>query len=144
MNPLWAITISLYATLCIEVGDPVCAAVLYEIMEPLRGRANSSVVSMNGLVTEQLAGLAVMIGDLPRARADALEALAQAQRLGARVSTTRTLLTLARWAVAAGESEMAAQYAQEAQVQAQELGMRRVAGQAAAVLEELAKQGSGS
>jgi hypothetical protein len=142
LNPLWAITISLYATICIEVGDAESAAVLYEVMSPLRGRANSSVVSMNGLVTEQLAALAVVTGDLARAQSDAMEALAQAQRLGARVSATRVLLTLARWAVAAREPEMAAQYAEEAQTQAAELGMRRVRAQAAAVLASLTREGS--
>jgi class 3 adenylate cyclase len=142
LNPLWAITISLYATICIEVGDADSAAVLYDVMSPLRGRANSSVVSMNGLVTEQLAALAIVMGDLPLAQTHAMEALAQAQRLGARVSATRVLLTLARWAVASGELEMAAQYAEEAVAQAAELGMRRVHAQAAAVLASLAREGS--
>jgi hypothetical protein len=82
------------------------------------------------------------MGDLPRAQADAMEALAQAQRLGARVSATRVLLTLARWAVASGELEMAAQYAEEAAAQAVELGMLRVHSQAAMVLASLAREGS--
>jgi hypothetical protein len=82
------------------------------------------------------------MGDLPRAQADAMEALAQAQRLGARVSATRVLLTLARWADAAGETEMAAQYAQEAHTQADEIGMRRVRAQAATLLASLAREGS--
>jgi class 3 adenylate cyclase len=142
LNPLWAITISLYATICIEVGDAASAAVLYDVMSPLRGRANSSVVSINGLVTEQLAALAVVMGDLGRAHSDAMEALAQAQQVGARVSSTRVLLTLARWAVAAGEMEMAAQYALEAQSQASELGMRRVHTQASALLATVGREGS--
>ena len=142
LNPLWAMTISLYATLCIEVGDATSAAVLHEVMSPLRGRANSSVVSVNGLVTEQLAGLALMMGDLSAAHADAMEALAQAQRTGARVSATRTLLTLARWAVATGEWEMAEAYATEARAQADEIGMRRVAAQAAEVLTLVTAQGA--
>jgi hypothetical protein len=142
LNPLWAITISLYATICVEIGDAESAAVLYDVMSPLRGRANSSVVSMNGLVTEQLAALAVVMGDLPRAHGDAMEALAQAQRLGARVSATRVLLTLARWAIAAGESELAEQYAKEAADQADELGMRRVQSQAEGLLAAPAREGS--
>ena len=142
LNPLWAMTISLYATLCIEAGDAESAAILYEIMRPLRGRANSSVVSMNGLVTEQLAGLAIVMGDLPVAYADAMDALEQAQRLGARVSATRTLLTLARWAWASGEWEMAGQYAAEAHAQADEIGMARVAAQAAELLASASKQGT--
>ena len=69
---------------------------LYEILEPWRGRANSSVVSINGLVTESLAGLALTARDYDRAERDATEALEQAARVGARVSATRTRLVQAR------------------------------------------------
>ena len=69
---------------------------LYEILEPWRGRANSSVVSINGLVTESLAGLALTARDFDRAERDASEALEQAARVGARVSATRTRLVQAR------------------------------------------------
>ncbi len=71
---------------------------------PWRGRANSSVVSINGLVTESLAGLAVVAGDLETAERDVAEALEQASRVGARVSATRTRLTRARLLAARGDA----------------------------------------
>ena len=88
-NPLWLITISEFASLCIALGEVEAAPMLYEILEPWRGRANSSVVSINGLVTESLAGLALTARDFDRAERDASEALEQAARVGARVSATR-------------------------------------------------------
>ena len=38
LNPLWLITISLFASLCIELGDGDAAKRLYEIMDPSHGR----------------------------------------------------------------------------------------------------------
>lgn len=138
LNPLWAMTISVYASLCIEVGDSAAAATLYELMAPQRGRANISVVSSNGLVTESLAALGVVAGRFEQAHADALEALEQADRLHAPVSATRTHLTLARWAAATGDAARQREYAARALADAERLGMRRVARQAAALLSAVA------
>ena len=90
LNPLWLISISLCAALCIELDDAEAARMLYAILDPWRGRANSSVVSINGLVTESLAGLAVVAGDLAAAERDVAEAMEQAHRVGAHVSAIRT------------------------------------------------------
>ncbi|MEN9643455.1 MAG: hypothetical protein RL238_124 [Actinomycetota bacterium] len=134
LNPLWAMTISVYASLCIEVGDADAARTLYDLMAPQRGRANISVVSANGLVTESLAALAVVAGMHTEALDDALEALDQANRLHAPVSATRTRLTLARWATATGDTARQRSYAAEALAEAERLGMRRVADQARSLL----------
>ena len=93
LNPVWLITISVFASLAIELEDRDAARMLYRILDPWRGRANSSVVSINGLVTESLAGLALVAGDLAAAERDVAQALEQATRVGARVSATRTRLT---------------------------------------------------
>ncbi len=81
-NPLWLITISEFASLCIALRDVDAAPLLLRTLEPWRGRANSSVVSINGLVTESLAGLAFVAGDLERAEREANEALDQADSGG--------------------------------------------------------------
>ena len=134
LNPLWAMTISVYASLCIEVGGADAARTLYTLMAPQRGRANISVVSANGLVTESLAALAVVAGMHAEAHVDALEALDQANRLRAPVSATRTRLTLARWAAATDDPARRRAYAEEALADAERLGMHRVADQARALL----------
>ena len=138
LNPLWAMTISVYASLCIEVGDTDAARTLYDLMAPQRGRANISVVSSNGLVTESLAALALTAGAHATARQDALEALDQAGRLAAPVSATRTRLTLARWAAATGDATLQQSYAAEAFADAERLGMHRVAEQARTLLTAVA------
>ena len=100
---------------------------LYEILEPWRGRASSSVVSINGLVTESLAGLALTAGDLDRAEHDADEALEQAARVGARVSATRTRLVQARLLAARGERGDALREARFVEAEAAAIGMAAVA-----------------
>lgn len=134
LNPLWAMTISVYASLCIEVGDADAATTLYELMAPQRGRANISVVSCNGLVTESLAALAMVAGRLDVAHADALEALDQANHLGAPISATRTRLTLARCTAATGDDAQQHSAAAVALEEAERLGMLRVAEQARQLL----------
>jgi len=138
LNPLWAMTISVYASLCIEVGSPHAARALYALMAPQRGRANISVVSANGLVTESLAALAVAAGRYADAQVDALEALDQANRLRAPVSATRTRLALARCAAATGDDVLRRSHATEAVADAERLGMHRVAQQARALLAPVA------
>ena len=130
LNPLWAMTVSVYSSLCVEVGDAVTAAVLHDLMAPLRGRANISVVSSNGLVTESLAALAVVAGRLDAAAADVAEALAQADLLDARISTARSTLTLARLHAAHGRDLDARAAALATCGMARELGMARLATQA--------------
>ncbi len=96
MNPLWMLTMSMFASVCIDVGEPQAAVMIYDLLEPYRGRANSAVVAFNGLVSESLAGLALAAGNLQRAEYDAAEALAQAERVGAPISAVRTRLTQCR------------------------------------------------
>ena len=126
-NPLWLITISEFASLCIALGAVDAAPMLYEILEPWRGRANSSVVSINGLVTESLAGLALTAGDLDRAERDAREAVEQAARVGARVSATRTRLVQARLLAARGDRGDALEAARAVEAEARAIGMAAVA-----------------
>jgi tetratricopeptide (TPR) repeat protein len=130
LNPLWAMTVSVYASLCIEVGDPSTAAMLYDLMAPLRGRANISVVSGNGLVTESLAALAVVAGRLDAAADDVADARAQADVLDAPVSAARSALTLARLHAAHGRDAAATAAAAVAAEGARRVGMARVAAQA--------------
>ena len=99
---------------------------IYEILEPWRGRANSSVVSINGLVTESLAGVALTAGELDRAERDADEALEQAARVGARVSATRTRLVQARLLAARGDRGAALREARFVEAEAAALGMAAV------------------
>ena len=56
LNPLWLISDLGLRVLCIELEDRRRGTDAVRILEPWRGRANSSVVSINGLVTESLAG----------------------------------------------------------------------------------------
>ena len=129
LNPVWLITISVFASLAIELEDRDAARMLYRILDPWRGRANSSVVSINGLVTESLAGLAVVAGDLAAAERDVAQALEQANRVGARVSATRTRLTRARLLAARGDAEstlVARTEAREAAAAAGSIGMGAV------------------
>ena len=125
-NPLWLITISEFASLCIALGEVEAAPMLYEILEPWRGRANSSVVSINGLVTESLAGLALTARDFDRAESDASEALEQAARIGARVSATRTRLVQARLLAARGDRGGALREARFVEAEAAAIGMAAV------------------
>lgn len=131
LNPLWAMTISVFASLCIEVGDGHAAALLYDRMSPQRGRANISVVSGNGLVLESLAGLAVAAGRFDRAAADIEAGLRQAHRLALPVTATRLRLAHARLQAAVGEAEGAAATAVAVAREATALGMALVARQAA-------------
>ena len=129
LNPVWLITISVFASLAIELEDREAARMLYGILDPWRGRANSSVVSINGLVTESLAGLAVVAGDFAAAERDVAEALEQANRVGARVSATRTRLTRARLLAARGDAnslQTALAEARAVAVAAREIGMGAV------------------
>jgi hypothetical protein len=135
---------SLFASLCIELGDAEAAEKLYEILAPWRGRANSSVVSINGLVTESLAGLAFVAGDLERAERDIAEALEQATRVGARVSAIRTRLVQARLAAARStpaDATRAAATARTVEREAGAIGMKAVE-RAAARLAESISSGS--
>ena len=128
LNPLWLISISLFASLAIELDDADAARILYRMLEPWRGRSNSSVVSINGLVTESLAGLAVVAGDLAAAERDIADALEQAGRVGARVSATRTRLTRAQSQAMHGAARAhdALSEARAAQTAAREIGMGAV------------------
>jgi ATP/maltotriose-dependent transcriptional regulator MalT len=129
LNPVWLITISVFASLAIELEDRDAARMLYRILDPWRGRASSSVVSINGLVTESLAGLAVVAGDLAAAERDVAQALEQANRVGARVSATRTRLTRARLLAARGDAkstQVARTEAREAAAAAGSIGMGAV------------------
>ncbi len=140
LNPLWLISISLFASLSIELSEPTSARKLYALLEPWRGRANSSVVSINGLVTESLAGLAVVSGDLDIAERDVAQALEQASRVGARVSATRTRLTRARLLAARGDAasvHVALDEARAAADTARELGMDAVAHAATQLVKSL-------
>ena len=143
-NPLWLITISEFASMCIALNEVDAALPLYRILEPWRGRAASSVVSINGLVTEALAGLAFVTGDLDRAERDADDALAQAVRVGARVSATRTRLLLARLFARRGERESALAAAQAVEADAREMGMAAVQGSAADLVSTLGAEPSPS
>ena len=96
LSPIWLITMSVFASLCIELDDADAAALLYEQLDPWRGRANASTVSINGFVTESLAGLALACGRLEQAETDCAEAMEQAERTGAAVSCLRIRLTHAR------------------------------------------------
>ncbi len=109
VSPVWLITMSVFASLAIELDLAPGAELLYDMLEPWQGRANASVVSTNGLVTESLAGLALAGGHLDRAQRHCDEALAQSRRVGARVSEIRTLLTQARLrALRRGEGDVEA------------------------------------
>lgn len=140
MNPLWLMTMALFASVAIELDHAEAAALLDERLRPWSGRANTSVVSLNGLVTETLAGLSVARGDLDTAELDAEAAIAQATKLGARISAARTHLTRARlWARRAGpgDRERAADEARRCAALAADLGLRRVRAQAEALAGEL-------
>lgn len=140
LNPLWLITMSLFASLCIELEDSTAAPRLYEILDPWRGRANASVVSINGLVTESLAGLAFVMGDLDRAASDASEALEQARRVGARVSAIRTQLVQARLLGARSrpdEAGAAVSAARAVEAEAAAIGMATVERTAARLAESI-------
>ncbi len=109
VSPVWLMTISLFASLAIELDDARGAHLLYEMLTPWRGRANATTVSTNGLVTESLAGLALACGRLDQSQRDCDEALEQSRRVGARVSEVRTVLTQARLRLARGhEGDVAA------------------------------------
>lgn len=145
LNPLWLITMSVFASLCIELGDADAAKRLYEILAPWRGRANSSVVSINGLVTESLAGLAFVAGDLERAERDIAEALEQATRVGARVSAIRTRLVQARLTAARAtpaDATRAATAARTVEREAGEIGMKAVQRVAASLAESISSGSS--
>ncbi len=105
MNPLWMLTMSMFASVCIDVGDVQAATMIYDLLDPFRGRANSAVVAFNGLVSESLAGLALVAGNLPQAERDAVEALAQAEKVGAPISAVRTRLIQCRVLVDRGGAE---------------------------------------
>lgn len=140
MNPLWLITMALFASAAIELDDAEAAELLDDRLRPWSGRANTSVVSINGLVTETLAGLSVVRGDFDAAERDADAALDQATRLGARVSATRTHLARARlWARrdGPGDRERALAEAQRCAGMATEIGMHRVRRQAQALADAL-------
>jgi tetratricopeptide (TPR) repeat protein len=139
-NPLWLITMSVVASLCIELGDREAAARLYEILQPWSGRANSSVVSINGLVSETLAGLALVAGDLERVELDVADALEQANRVGARVSATRTRLVHARLLAARhrpGDPEQALAEVRAVEAEAAAMGMATVRRRAASLAESI-------
>jgi tetratricopeptide (TPR) repeat protein len=140
LNPLWLITMSVVASLCIELGDRDAAAQLYEILQPWRGRANSSVVSINGLVSESLAGLALVAGDLDRVERDVDEALEQANRVGARVSAARTRLARARMLAARGrpgDPELALAELHAVEEEAAAMGMATVHRRATSLAESI-------
>jgi class 3 adenylate cyclase len=129
LTPLWLITVSLFASLCIELDDADAAPILYDLLRPWRGRANSTVVSINGLVTESLAGLALAAGRLDQAATDCAEALEQARRCGATVSEVRSRLALARLAMrrdAAGDFDLAARELAAVRHDAARLGLGTV------------------
>lgn len=96
MNPLWLLTMSMFASAAIEVGDPAVARTIYSLLEPWSGRANAGVVAINGLVSESLAGLAVVAGAFDTANRHAIQAAAQAERVGAPISLVRTRLAQCR------------------------------------------------
>ena len=133
VSPVWLLTMSLFASLAIELDAAHAAEVLYALLEPWRGRANASVVSTNGLVTESLAGLALACGRLNQAQRDCDEALEQSRRVGARVAEVRTLLTQARirWR-RSGEGDVASSMADLERVRsdASELGLASILRQA--------------
>jgi hypothetical protein len=145
LNPLWLVTMSVFASLCIELEDEEGAEMLYRILDPWRGRANSSVVSINGLVTESLAGLAFVAGDLERVERDVAEALEQATRVGARVSSVRSRLVQARLMAARAATpddiERAAAAARAVEHEAGSIGMKAVE-RTAAMLADSISSGS--
>lgn len=139
LNPLWAMTVSVFASLCIELGESDAAAQLHALMLPQRGRANISVVSGNGLVSESLAGLALVAGWPDEAIRHALDALAQAERLGTPLSTARSLLALARAQRAVGDIEAGRDHARAAGHVARTHGMELVTAQAEELLAALSE-----
>ncbi len=115
------------------------------MLDPWRGRANASVVSINGLVTESLAALAVVSGDLDIAERDVAEAFEQANRVGARVSAIRTQLTRARLLAARPDEtskRVALGEARAAAIAARELGMDAVAHAASEMVQSLTAAGT--
>lgn len=147
LTPLWLITMSLFASLCIELDDADAAPILYDLLEPWRGRANATVVSINGLVTESLAGLALAAGRLDQAASDCAEALDQARRCGATLSEVRSRLTWARLALrrdAPGDLEVAIREIDGVRHDAARLGLGTVMRHADRLAAEVSQRKAGT
>ena len=92
----WSVGATAYAETAIAVGSHEAAALLCEMVDPLRGQVASSTASINGAYAHYAAGLYEVLGDHDRADDRFAEAMAIHQGLRAPFFTARTQLAWGR------------------------------------------------
>jgi class 3 adenylate cyclase/DNA-binding CsgD family transcriptional regulator len=131
-NWLWLVHISLFAEVCVALGDARRAAALYALLLPYAGR-NAAAAEFQGATCRYLGLLATTLGRWDEARAHFEAALAFNARMGARPCLAHTQYDYASMLLGRGRTDdrdRAQELLVRALETAGELGMVRLAEQA--------------
>jgi class 3 adenylate cyclase/tetratricopeptide (TPR) repeat protein len=132
----WLISMIELTEAAVGLGDAKYAHVLYDLLTPFAGRValgGPPPSACLGLVSHSLGRLAQILGRTDEALAHLRDAMALAERMGARPFLADAQFSTALVLLDTGQPDEAAELVEEARVTAEELGMKPLAARIAAL-----------